>query len=132
MWEDPKDALPGIILENQRRGETMTTLKELPISAQQMGDVGNSPKEGGRGENSQKGGVIHRERNSSCGQSHRGRRTLPSVMDGQNRCREEIRETGHERIAEPPEMCTIPHFFGEDIRHITDPDMLTLNISDTW
>jgi hypothetical protein len=37
------------------------------------------------------------------------------MMDSQNGTREEIRETTHERVAQPAEMRTIPHFFGEDI-----------------
>ncbi len=104
--------------QNRRRDKGMTTPKELPTSTQQMGVVGNRPKEGGRGKNLQKGGVTYRERNSSCSQSHSGRRTLPRVIDGQNRCREEIREMAHERIMELQKTCTIPHFFSEDIRHI--------------
>jgi hypothetical protein len=37
---------------------------------------------------------------------------------------EESREATHERISQPPKVCSIPHFFGEDVSGInTSTDM---------
>ncbi len=39
-------------------------------------------------------------------------------MNGKNQVVQKIRETGHERVPELPEVCAIAHFLSEDVGRI--------------
>ncbi len=54
--------------------------------------------------------------------SNRFRRALlGGVTNGKNQVIHKIREAGHERVPESPEMCTIVHFLSKDVSGIELP-----------